>query len=54
MSIVHRIEWCLFSIVALEELVGIENNSYEIILINVFMTQHIIDLKQEDALKCFT
>jgi len=34
-----------YFIVALEELVGIENNSYETILINVFMTQHIIDLK---------
>jgi hypothetical protein len=43
-----------YFIVAQQELVGIENNSYEIILINVFMMQHIIDLKQEDALKCFT
>jgi hypothetical protein len=42
-----------YFIVAQEELVGIENNNYEIIQINVFMTQHIIDLKQEDALKCF-
>jgi hypothetical protein len=42
-----------YFIVALEELVVIKNNSYEIILMNVFMTQHITYMKQWRCSKMF-